>query len=214
MASIPLSQRRGHGIDLAFPGDGGSFLRGRYMIRVAITIVASPRAPWNSRLRSKPTLFDRLMGHGWRQVEVRRIRAGDVRDVQDSMLWVRGKERDEWPPILPESLERLQELGQGQRRMACPSWSTVCTPELGSGVTGHDLRRTFATQVRLACGDEFLAVRLLRDKIPGVNDRYLVFPPAELLDALSQYSPLRRAKWWRRGREPVSEVCGRWKGRR
>ena len=60
------------------------------------------------------------------------------------------------------------------------------------GFTGHDLRRTFATQVRLATGDECLAMRLLRDKIPGVNDRYLVFPPAELVDALSQYSPLHR----------------------
>ncbi len=35
-------------------------------------------------------------------------------------------------------------------------------------------------------------MRLLRDKIPGVNDRYLAFPPAELVDALSQYSPLHR----------------------
>ena len=39
--------------------------------------------------------LDMLMGHGWRQVEVRRIRAGDVRDVQNGMIWVRGKERDE-----------------------------------------------------------------------------------------------------------------------
>jgi integrase len=148
-----------------------------------------------------------LIGHGWRQVEVRRIRAGDVRDVQDGMIWVRGKERDEWAPVLPVSLERLQELGQGltpndcifqgQRGPLGEDGMSQLVDRLYAragikGFTGHDLRRTFATQVRLASGDEFLAMRLLRDKIPGVNDRYLVFPHAELMAALSQYSPLHR----------------------
>ncbi len=52
-------------------------------------------------------------------MEVRRIRVSDVHGVQDGMLWVRGKERDEWAPVLPESLERLQELGQGLTPDGC-----------------------------------------------------------------------------------------------
>ncbi len=117
------------------------------------------------------------------------------------------KERDEWAPVLPESLERLQELGQGvtpdgcifqgQRGPLGEDGMSQLVDRLYAragikGFTGHDLRRTFATQVRLASGDELLAMRLLRYKIRGVNDRYLVFPPSELLNDLSQYSPLHR----------------------
>ena len=58
-------------------------------------------------------------------------------------------------------------------------------------MTGHDLRRTFATMVRHASGDEFLAIRLIRDKVPGQSDRYINIPQNELRDALLKYSPLR-----------------------
>ncbi len=60
------------------------------------------------------------------------------------------------------------------------------------GFTGHDLRRTFATMVRSASGDEFLAMRLIRDRIPGVGERYIQFPKEELVRALEKYSPLRQ----------------------
>ena len=36
-----------------------------------------------------------------------------------------------------------------------------------TGMTGHDLRRSFATLLRFASGDELLATRLIRDKAPG-----------------------------------------------
>jgi len=58
--------------------------------------------------------------------------------------------------------------------------------------TGHDLRRTFTTVVRSTSGDEFLAMRLIRDKIPGVGERYIQFPKEELVRALEKYSHLRR----------------------
>ena len=45
--------------------------------------------------------------------------------------------------------------------------------------------------VREASGDEFLAMRLIRDKIPGQNDRYLRVTPVKLGEALERYSPLR-----------------------
>ncbi len=78
----------------------------------------------------------------------------------------------------------------------------------GTEYQGHDLRRTFCTLVREASGDEFLAMRLARDKIPGVNDRYINTRPVKLRESLMRYSPLRlirqngqaRETWWRRGR--------------
>ena len=37
-------------------------------------------------------------------------------------------------------------------------------------------------------------MRLLRDKIPGQNDRYINFPMSRLREALERYSPLRLIK--------------------
>ncbi len=48
--------------------------------------------------------------------------------------------------------------------------------------------------VREASHDEFLAMRLLRDRIPGQNERYLAVTSAMLREALEQYSPLRLIK--------------------
>jgi len=58
----------------------------------------------------------------------------------------------------------------------------------------HDLRRTFASLVREVSGDEFLAMRLIRDRIPGQNDRYISFPMVRLREALESYSPLKLIK--------------------
>ena len=61
------------------------------------------------------------------------------------------------------------------------------------GLTGHDLRRTFATLVTSASGDEFLAMRLPRDTVPGLSNRYIRFPVSKLVEALQAYSPVRQA---------------------
>ena len=61
------------------------------------------------------------------------------------------------------------------------------------GFTGHDLRRTFATLVTAASHDEFLAMRLIRDRVPGLGDRYIRYPMDQLVEALQQYSPIRQA---------------------
>jgi hypothetical protein len=55
---------------------------------------------------------------------------------------------------------------------------------------GHDLRRTFATLVRKSSADDFLATRLLRDMIPGVGNRYIKVSEEELVEALTQHSPI------------------------
>ena len=58
------------------------------------------------------------------------------------------------------------------------------------GFTGHDLRRTFATLVTTASKDEFLAMRLIRDSVPGLSNRYIKYPMGQLADALKKYSPV------------------------
>ena len=103
-----------------------------------------------------------LVGHGWRQIEVLRLTAGDVRASRDGLILCRGKERDEDTPILPETLAlalrmaeslpdeepilrsqlvrdgRHQALGsEGLRKLLLGLFR-------GEGIIsrGHDLRRT------------------------------------------------------------------------
>ena len=61
-------------------------------------------------------------------------------------------------------------------------------------MTGHELRKSFATLVTTASRDEFIAMRLLRDKIPGQSDRYINYSMPLLQEALQRYSPLRLIK--------------------
>jgi len=155
--------------------------------------------------------LDMLLGHGWRQIEVRRILSADVVSIRDGLIFCRGKEREEWAPVLPEAEERLQELARGlspseyvfvsqriYRGKREPLGEDVMSQLINrlyvragiTGMTGHDLRRSFATLVTAASNDEFLAMRLLRDKIPGQSDRYINFPLIQLAEALKRYSPL------------------------
>jgi len=162
------------------------------------------------------------LGHGWRQVEVRRVLKEDVEAIQDSLILCHGKEREEPTPILAETAQGLRALAAkvaggpvflGRRG---PLGEDGMAQLLGrlfdraglDGFTGHDLRRTFGTLVRKASGDEFLAIRLLRDKVPGMSDRYLAVDLEELKAALERYSPLRQIKEGPRpqGRGPISLV--------
>lgn len=61
------------------------------------------------------------------------------------------------------------------------------------GFTGHDLPRTFATMVMVASKDELLAMRLMRDMVPGVGNRYIKYPMSQLEEALKMYSPVKLA---------------------
>ena len=185
--------------------------------------------------------LDLLAGHGFRQVEVLRVTAGDVRSARDGLIWCWGKEREEHAPLLPETLVVLELLISGladhepvlrARRRRGDSY-----PALGSqgmedlvkrlfkaagvaGFTGHDLRRTFISLVTEVSGDELLGMRLARDRVPGVNDRYV---SRDLPALLAEFSPLSLLRgispsqedgempenlWWRRGRVelPVQTV--------
>jgi site-specific recombinase XerD len=156
-------------------------------------------------------VLDLMFGHGWRGVEVRRVLAGDVAGLHESLIWCRGKERNEWAPILPETEERLRELADG----LAPDEHVILADRIYRGrrqplgedgleqllerlwaragignLTGHDLRRSFATLVVEAGCDYFLAMRLLRDKIPGQGERYIKYPLSRLVEDLRLYSPL------------------------
>lgn len=163
---------------------------------------------------TEKVVFSILVGHGWRQIENRRITAGDVRLATDRLIMCHGKEREEEAPILPETLVLLKELTPSSLRDSEPILRSRRirnghTEPLGEdGMSqmlarlfvraglgdykGHDLRRTFASLVRDASEDEFIAMRLIRDKIQGQNDRYINFPLKRLVSLLERYSPLRQ----------------------
>ena len=54
-----------------------------------------------------------LLGHGWRQIEVRRVTAGDIQAIANNLIEVHGKERRELTPVLPETVEVLKKLAEG-----------------------------------------------------------------------------------------------------
>ncbi|MFC2044965.1 tyrosine-type recombinase/integrase, partial [Chloroflexota bacterium] len=130
------------------------------------------------------------IGHGWRQIEVRRITAGDVRSVSEGIIWCRGKEREEDAPLLLETEKVLRELAAGLADgepviRSSRKWAGTTHPLRAGGMAeliqrlfmraglvykGHDLRRSFCTLVMESSGDELLAMRLARDKVPGVNN--------------------------------------------
>jgi len=152
-----------------------------------------------------------LLGHGWRQVEVRRILAVDVAEISDDTILCHGKEREEPAPILPQTQELLKQMAaglkpsdhlfvsriarQGKKQPLGEDGMSQLVDRLFKrggikGFTGHDLRRTFATMVMAASKDELLTMRLLRDKVPGVGNRYIKYPMGQLVEALKKYSPV------------------------
>jgi len=152
-------------------------------------------------------VLELLVGHGWRQIEIRRITAEDVRKISDGMIWVHGKEREEYTPILPETAELFKKLAEGlaDHDLVISGRSHKELHERGmgklvgrlflragiEGITPHDLRRTFSSLVRKYSGDEGLAMRLIRDQIPQLNSRYISVSDGELIEGLLKYSPLR-----------------------
>ena len=156
-------------------------------------------------------IWQLTVGHGWRQVEVRRVTAGDVRGIKDHAIWCRGKERDEFAPILPETQALLEQLAVGRQddEEVIRSWRIRGGDTQPFGDDGlrklihrmmarteisyrpHDLRRTFMTLVQEASGDELLATRLLRNRVLGVNDRYRNVSPGSLVLYLEKHSPIR-----------------------
>jgi hypothetical protein len=69
-------------------------------------------------IRMQETIAERvpmelLLGHGWRQVEVRCIRAKDVTEISDNAIPCHGKMREELALILPQMQKLLKRMAKG-----------------------------------------------------------------------------------------------------
>jgi hypothetical protein len=72
----------------------------------------------------------------------------------------------------------------------CCSWHVVETgvsERAGFSINVHGLRRTFATIVAEPSSDEMLAMRLIRDRLPGQTGLYIKRNLGELLN---RHTPL------------------------
>jgi len=172
-----------------------SFKQGQILIKVTETL-------------PEKAALELLYGHGWRQVEVLRITARDVAEISDDTILCHGKEREEFAPLLPQTQELLKKMAKGRKPVDHIFISQDGKKQpLGAdgmaqliarlfkragirGFTGHDLRRSFATHVATASKNELLAMRLIRDIVPGVGARYINFPMEELVDGVKKYSPV------------------------
>ncbi|MCI0824107.1 MAG: site-specific integrase, partial [Chloroflexi bacterium] len=171
-------------------------------------------------------VVDLLLGHGWRGIELRRLTAADARSARDGEIWIWGKERKEWAPLLAEThglLIRLsQELSDGDpvlraRRTrggvhhplgedGLRRWVESLCQRAGIQVyKPHDLRRTFGSLVARHSGDSHLVERLLRHGKPNVTDRYIQWDLPALLE---RYSPVNLARLTRQETNFTGQVAG------
>ena len=126
-------------------------------------------------------VVDLLLGHGWRGVELRRLTAANVRSAREGEIWIWGKERKEFGPLLNETRDLLLRLAQGlsddepvlrARRTqygvhqplgddGLRRWvEDLCRRAGLTEYKPHDMRRTFGTLVARHSGDSHLVERL------------------------------------------------------
>jgi integrase len=126
---------------------------------------------------------------------------------------VRGKERQEFIPLLPETKEILLRLANGRsskepiftgrkgRRLSHKMTYNVVKAILdrvgvtegkeGQRIATHTLRKTFATLATHAGCNDRVVKRLLRHKTADVTSLYISMPMDALRGNLEQYSPIR-----------------------
>ncbi len=152
-----------------------------------------------------------MLGHGFRLSEVIRL---DVGDIHEDRIWVHGKERKEWYPLLSEVREWLLKLADGRGpgeplflgRQGRLSDSQIqfdikrllqracirCVRQ-----SPHTLRHTFSTLAYLA-GCDWDSVELLlrqKEKRRNVTNRYIHLSSEQRLnllrERLERYGPLK-----------------------
>ena len=155
-------------------------------------------------------LIHLYLGHGFRLEEACRVNVGDI---LDSQINVRGKERYEYLPLLPETRDLLLGLANG-RKPAEPLFTSfkgrrLCHKETynivkailkragvtegkdGQRIATHTLRKTFATLATHAGCNDRLVKRLLRHKTADITSLYVSMPMESLRANLERYSPIR-----------------------
>jgi len=175
-----------------------------------LTLEQAKRVLQGCRDDRELALIHLYLGHGLRLDEACRI---DVGDIEDNQLSVRGKERTEYIPLLPETRELLFKLangrtgkqplftGQHSKRLSHKMTYNVVKAilnragvlkEKGSQrIATHTLRKTFATLAYHAGRDRSMVERLLRHRKRDVSDLYIGMPMDLLRNYLEHYSPIR-----------------------
>ena len=155
-------------------------------------------------------LIHLYLGHGFRLEEACRVNVGDILDGQ---INVRGKERYEYLPLLPETKDILLRLGNGRgskepvftsfkgRRLchketynivkAILSRAGVTEGKDGQRIATHTLRKTFATLATHAGCNDRIVKRLLRHKTADITALYVSMPMDDLRRNLERFSPIR-----------------------
>lgn len=155
-------------------------------------------------------LIHLYLGHGFRLDEACRVNVGDVLDGQ---IMVRGKERTEYLPLLPETRDILLRLANGSspQEAIFTSWRgrRLCHKETynvvkailkragvtegkdGQRIATHTLRKTFATLATHAGCNDRIVKRLLRHKTADITSLYVSMPMETLRANLEHYSPIR-----------------------
>ncbi len=150
------------------------------------------------------------LGHGLRLEEGCRTNIGDILDGQ---MVVRGKERQEFISLLPETKEILLRLAngrsskepiftshQGHRLCHKETYNVVKAILKRAGVTEgkegqriatHALRKTFGTLATHAGCNDRVVKKLLRHKTADVTSLYISMPMDVLRANLERYSPIR-----------------------
>jgi integrase len=149
------------------------------------------------------------LGHGWRLDEACR---GNVGDVGDGQIQVRGKVRTEYMPLLPETRAILLDLAgnrgaaesiftsQHGKRLSHKMTYNVVKAILNRAsvvegkaerVATHTLRKTFATMALASGCDGRIVSRLLRHRRRDTTDLYLMIPMEMLRQYLERFSPIR-----------------------
>ena len=155
-------------------------------------------------------LIHLYLGHGFRLEEACRVNVGDI---LDSQINVRGKERYEYLPLLPETKDILLRLANGRsskepvftsfkgRRLCHKETYNIVKAILkragvtegkdGQRIATHTLRKTFATLATHAGCNDRIVKRLLRHKTADITSLYVSMPMDDLRRNLERYSPIR-----------------------
>lgn len=144
------------------------------------------------------------LGHGLRRAEATRINS---EDIQDGTLYVHGKCRDQYTPLLPETKEILLRLAGGKadglvfrssfkkrlsEKMAYLTISILLDRAgLDKGFTTHSLRHSFCTLSQDAGMSFPAAQRLMRHAGKTMTEAYTHLSDESLKLQLGTYSPIR-----------------------
>jgi len=145
------------------------------------------------------------LGHGLRREEALRLNIGDI---GEDTMFVSGKTRDEFMPILPETRELLLRLANGRsgdqpifmsqfkQRLSVRMAHYIAKETLersgitGKGIAAHILRHSFSTLAQEAGMDFAACQRLMRHSKKTMTEHYTHFSSSYLKQQLEKYSPI------------------------